>query len=138
MKRAFNPEKGVCDYCNHIMNKHIQVLKQNKQEGTWYWDYPIAVAVCHNDSCMVKRGSFSHYPSNNDWHPVLKIQLEKINKIGKALVGNCAEQHAANIYMNQFHEDDLGKLFFSTTRRSRTKEVMPYCNNCCKTFPNIS
>ena len=137
MKRPFDPEKEVCDYCSHIMNKHIQVLKQNKQEGTWYWDYPTVVAVCHNETCMEKRCSFSHYPNRDNWHRVLKAKLEEIDEIGKKLVGNCAEQHAANNYMNQLHEDDLNELFFSTARRPRTKEVIAYCNNCRMTFSNI-
>ena len=137
MKRPFDPEKEVCDYCTHIMNKHIQVLKENKQEKTWYWDYPTVASVCHNDNCMEKRGSFSHFPKNENWHPILRNKLEEINKIGKSLVGNCAEQHAANNYMNQLHENDLNQLFFSTARRPRTKEIIPPCNNCCRTFPNI-
>ena len=137
MKRPFDPEEEVCDYCKHIMHKHIQVLKENKQEKIWYWDYPAVAVVCHNDTCMEKRSSYSHYPKNDNWHPILRAKLEEINKIGKSLVGNCAEQHAANIYMNQLHEDDLNELFFSTARRPRTKEEIPFCNNCCRTFPNI-
>lgn len=137
MKRPFNPDKEVCDYCNHIMHAHIQVLRENKDERTWYWDYPAVAAVCHNDTCMAKRSSFSHYPSGGKWHGVLRAKLEEIAPIGQRLVGNCAEQHAANNYMNQLTEDDLGELYFSIARRPRTKEEIPYCNNCKRTFPNI-
>lgn len=137
MKRPFDPDKEICDYCDHIMNAHIQVLRQNKQERTWYWDYPAVAAVCHNNIYMEKRSSFSHFPSKGNWHPVLKIELEKIGEIGKSLVGNCAEQHAANNYMNQLHENDLNKLYFSIARRPRTKEEIAYCNNCRGTFPNL-
>ena len=63
MKLPFNPDKEVRDYCDHIMHAHIQVLRENKDERTWYWDYPAVAAVCHNDTCMAKRSSFSHYPS---------------------------------------------------------------------------
>ena len=45
MKRPFNPDKEVCDYCDHIMHAHIQVLRENKDERTWYWDYPAVAAV---------------------------------------------------------------------------------------------
>lgn len=137
MRRPFDPEIEVCDYCNHIMNKHIQVLRRNKHEKTWYWDYPAVAAVCHNDTCMVKRSSFSHYPNKGNWHYVLKEKLEEIDEIGKSLVGNCAEQHAANNYMNQLHENNLNELFFSTARRPRTKEIIAYCDNCRMVFPNI-
>ena len=71
------------------------------------------------------------------WHPVLKSKLEKIAEIGDRLVGNCAEQHAANIYMNQLNENNLAHLHFSIARRRRTKEEVPYCNNCKRTFPNL-
>ena len=86
---------------------------------------------------MAKRSSFSHYPSGGKWHNVLKSKLEEIAPIGTRLVGNCAEQHAANNYMNQLHEDDLVELYFSIARRPRTKEEIDYCNNCRRTFPNI-
>ena len=52
MKRPFDPDKEVCDYCDHIMHAHIQVLRENMDERTWYWDYPAVAAVCHNDACM--------------------------------------------------------------------------------------
>lgn len=136
MKRPFNPDKEILNYCEHIMNAHIQTLRKNKQ-GAWYWDYPAVAAVCHNDTCMAKRSSFSHYPSGGKWHGVLRAKLEEIAPIGQRLVGNCAEQHAANNYMNQLTEDDLGELYFSIARRPRTKEEIPYCNNCKRTFPNI-
>ena len=71
------------------------------------------------------------------WHAVLKTKLEETAPIGQRLIGNCAEQHAANNYMNQLNEDDLGELHFSIARRPRTKEEIPYCNNCKRTFPNI-
>ena len=67
------------------------------KENTWYWDYPATAAICHDDACLVKRSSLSHYPEHKRWHSVLKSKLEEIADIGKSLVGNCAEQHAANI-----------------------------------------
>lgn len=137
MKRPFDPDKEVCDYCDHIMHAHIQVLRRNKKERTWFWDYPAVAAVCHNDRCTEKRSSFSHYPSGGRWHDLLSLQLERIAKIGTHLIGNCAEQHAANNYMNQLHVDNLNELHFSIARRPRTKEEIDYCNNCRMTFPNI-
>lgn len=137
MPKPFNPDKEVRDYCDHIMHAHIQVLRLNKREKTWYWDYPTVAAVCHDARCLAKRSSFSHYPSKDNWHPVLRAKLELIAPIGEKLVGNCAEQHAANDYMNQLHEHDLRKLYFSIARRPRTKEEVLYCDNCKTTFPNL-
>lgn len=137
MPKIFDPEKEVCDYCNHVMHSHIQVLRENKKERTWYWDYPAVVSVCHNATHTAKRSSFSHYPALKGWHRVLESKLTQIAPIGTRLVGNCAEQHAANNYMNQLIEDNLSNLYFSSSRRPRTKELVPYCNNCKQTFPNI-
>ena len=135
--KPFNPDKEIRDYCDYIMHSHTQVLRCNMKYNTWYWDYPATVAICHDDACMVKRSSFSYYPKLEGWHPVLKSKLEEIAEIGKSLVGNCAEQHAANIFMNQLNENDLAHLHFSVSRRPRTKEEVPYCNNCKQTFPNL-
>lgn len=137
MPKQFDPDKEIRDYCDHIMHCHIQVLRQDKKEKTWYWDYPAVAAICHDADCWSKRSSFSHYPIKENWHPVLKAKLEQIDEIGKRLVGNCAEQHAANNYMNQLGENDLTQLHFSIARRPRTKEPVPYCNNCINTFPNL-
>ncbi len=137
MPNTFDPNKEIYDYCDHIMQSHTQVLRENKNYKTWYWDYPAVAAICHNNACNTKRGSFSHYPKEDGWHPVLKSALEQIEPIGKKLIGNCAEQHAANIYMNQLKENSLNELYFSIARRPRTKEEVPYCVNCTKTFPNI-
>lgn len=136
-RKPFDPDKEIRDYCDHIMHSHTQVLRLNKKEKTWYWDYPATAAICHDDACFVKRSSFSHYPTKEGWHLVLKSKLEEIAGIGKRLVGNCAEQHAANIFMNQLDEDDLAQLYFSIARRPRTKEEIIYCDNCKRTFPNL-
>lgn len=115
-RKSFNPDKEIRDYCDHIMHSHTQVLRCNMKENTWYWDYPATAAICHDDACLVKRSSFSHYPEHKRWHSVLKSKLEEIADIGKSLVGNCAEQHAANIFMNQLYENiHIEKLFHRGT-----------------------
>lgn len=136
-RRPFNPDKEIRDYCDHIMHSHIQVLQQNQKERTWYWDYPATAAICHDVTCMWKRSSFSHYPASVNWHPVLRTKLEELGTIGQRLIGNCAEQHAANHYMNHLKENNLNALHFSVALRPRTKEVIPYCANCKHTFPNL-
>lgn len=138
MPTPFNPSQEIRDFCDHIINSHTQVLRQNKKHKTWYWDYPAVAAICHNNSCTLKKAAHSHYPNNSDkWNPVLRHQMECIGKIGYRLIGNCAEQHAANNYMNNFHENSLNQLYFSEALRPRTKQVIEYCNNCKDIFPNL-
>ena len=144
MKRPFNPDKEIVNYCEHIMNAHIQTLRKNKQ-GAWYWDYPAMAAICHDAACMKKRSSYCHYPRKDEFHPVLKRQLLKLGSIGQScskagwrfVIGNCAEQHAANIFMKQCGENKLKNLYFSKPMRPRTKQMRPYCDNCKDTFPNL-
>ena len=56
MKRPFDPEEEILHYCEHICNKHIQTRRNNKDTGTWYWDYP----------ARVTRGRFSDHLGNNE------------------------------------------------------------------------
>lgn len=145
MKKPFNPDVEILHYCEHICNSHTQVQRTNKDTGTWYWDYPAMAAICHDCSCREKRASYSHRPNSNEYNTVLKKSFQAIGMIGKKPnlpgkrypIGNCAEQHAANFYMNQCGEGDLKNLFFSKAMRPRTKEVFPYCDNCKDVFPNL-
>ena len=146
MRRPFSPDEEILHYCEHIMNVHKQVLRLNKKTGTWYWDYPAMAAICHDSGCYVKRASYSHFPQKNEYHRVLKQKLQELggdigersNKPGwRFVIGNCAEQHAANIFMKQCEEDDLNNLYFSVPMRPRTKQTFPYCENCKDTFPNL-
>ena len=146
MRHPFDPEEEIFHYCEHIMNHHIQTVRSNKRNGgTWYWDYPAMAAICHDESCYVKRPSYSHYPKKDEFHPVLRDQLQTLGEIGghcnrpgrRYIIGNCAEQHAANKFMKQCEEDDLNRLYFSKAMRPRTKQVFEYCDNCKDTFPNL-
>lgn len=130
MKKPFDPDKEILNYCEHICNAHIQVLRQNKKTKTWYWDYPRVAAICHDKGRNYKRSSFSHHPEESEFHNVLKRELLKLGQIGKGcsksgdryVIGNCAEQHAANLFMKQCRENNLNNLYFSKALRPRTKE----------------
>lgn len=145
MKRPFNPDKEILNYCKHICNAHVQVLRQNHDTKIWYWGYPAVAAICHDEGCILKRSSYSHHPVESEYNNVLKKKLSKLGKIGKRckkpgkrnVIGNCAEQHAANLYMKQYGEKNLNNLFFTKALRPRTKQKIPYCDNCKDTFPNI-
>ena len=143
--RTFNPDEEILDYCKHIIHAHIQTVRNDRKNKTWYWDYPAMAAICHNSSCNAKRGSYSHYPQKKEFHQVLERKLMELGEIGghsrktgkRYIIGNCAEQHAANNYMKQCEEDDLNNLYFSKAMRPRTKQVFEYCDNCKDTFPNL-
>lgn len=145
MKTPFNPDVEIIHYCEHIMNAHIQTLRLNMNTGTWYWDYPAMAVICHDRGCNVKRSSYSHYPKKIEFHPVLEVKLLELGSIGERgkkrgkryIIGNCAEQHAANIFMKKYNENNLNNLFFSKAMRPRTKQVFAYCDNCRDTFPNL-
>lgn len=145
MKRPFNPDIEILHYCEHICNAQIQTKRCNNKTGTWYWDYPAMAAICHDRGRCLKRASYSHRPQSNEFHPVLGSKLRTLGEIGKKPsiqgkrypLGNCAEQHAANIFMKQCGENDLNNLYFSKAMRPRTKEVFDYCDNCKNTFPTL-
>ena len=127
------------------MNSHEQVLRLNKKSGTWYWDYPAVAVICHDCGCNIKRASYSHFPQNNEFHKVLEETLCNLGAIGKKsdkpgrrfVIGNCAEQHAANIFMKHFHVNSLNVLCFSKAMRPRTTQIIDYCDNCKDSFPNL-
>ncbi len=117
----------------------------NHNTGTWYWDFPAMAAICHDKDCTKKRAFFSNRPERGEFHHVLEQVLRNLGVIGKRPqldgkrypIGNCAEQHAASIYMKQFGINDLNELFFCKAMRPRTKEVFDYCDNCKDIFPSL-
>lgn len=145
MKQPFNPDVEILHYCEHICNAHIQTVRMNHKTGTWYWDYPAMAAICHDKRCLEKRASFSHRPDRSEFHPVLEQKMGTLGIIGKRPhmdgnrypIGNCAEQHSANIFMKQLGVNDLNDLYFSKAMRPRTKEVFDYCDNCKDIFPRL-
>lgn len=142
---TFSPDIEILHYCEHICNAHIQTLRRNHNTGTWYYDYPAMAAICHNRTCTIKRSSYSHRPQSSEFHLVLERKLLSLGSMGEKPslegrrypIGNCAEQHAANIYMKQCSENDLKRLYFSKAMRPRTKEVFNSCDNCKDIFPNL-
>lgn len=145
MRHPFNPSVEIVHYCEHICNAHIQTLRYDYKKRVRFWDYPAMAAICHDIACMKKRASYSHRPQKDEFHPALQKALLCLGEIGEKCkrpgnrypIGNCAEQHAANIYMKQCEEKDLSKLFFSVAMRPRTKQIFEYCDNCKDVFPNL-
>lgn len=139
-----NMDRRIREYCKHIRRAQIEVLRKDKKTKVWYWDLPAMAAICHDKvNTQVAKG-YAHNPKGTKWHAFLKRKLLKLGNIGKGshigkgyIIGNCAEQHAGNNYMNKYHENDISKLHFTEAVRPRTMEVFPYCDNCKAIFPNL-
>lgn len=101
-------------------------------------------AICHDKRDVHFAKGYAHNPKGTKWHSFLKRKLLALGNIGKGshigqryIIGNCAEQHAGNNYMNKYHENDVSKLHFTDAVRPRTMQVFPYCENCKTIFPNL-
>ena len=135
----------IRDYCKHLVKTHEEVLRYNKVLKVWYWDLPAMACICHDGIYGNKRRNFSHHPSGTKWVGVLAIRLRSVlgkigerSKFGKRyIIGNCAEQHAANSYISRYGENDLSKLYFSEAVRPKTMQVFEPCDNCKAVFPNL-
>lgn len=60
--------------------------------------------------------------------------LWKKNSDCHNLIGNCAEQHLAEAFLNDNTDCCLHDIEFSTAFRPRTDVAIPYCSNCLSLF----
>ena len=137
-------DKRIRKYCEHIRKRQIEILRKDKDIQVWYWDLPAMAAICHDKRDTHFAKGYAHNPKGTKWHSFLKRKLLALGNIGKGshigqryIIGNCAEQHAGNNYMNKYHENDVSKLHFTEAVRPRTMQVFPYCDNCKAIFPNL-
>ena len=137
-------DKRIHDYCKHICKAQINVLRIDHKTQSKFWDLPAIATICHNFNNTNSAKGYAHHPKGTKWHSFLKQELQKLGNIGERsrlgrryVIGNCAEQHAGNNYMNRFHENDINRLYFTEAVRPRTMEVFPYCDNCKTIFPNL-
>ena len=131
-------------YCKHVLRVHVETLRYNRQTKTWYWDLPAAISVAHDYSKKRHKNGYSHRPEGTKWNERIRLQLEKLGDIGtkstlgkRYIIGNCAEQHAGNNYMNKYRDQKLYDIHFSLTLRPRTMQILAPCDNCKFTFPNL-
>lgn len=134
----------IREYCQHIVKAQIEVLRYNKQEKVRFWDLPAMASVCHDGHYVKCKKGYAHSPKGTKWHNILRNALLRLGDIGerskigkKYVIGNCAEQHAGNNYMNSYNVNNLNNLYFSEAVRPRTMEVFPPCDNCKSIFPNL-
>lgn len=136
-------DSKIRKYCRHILKSQKEILRKDKQKKVWYWDCPAMVSICHDGVYRKRKQSYSHPPQGTKWNETLKRKMERLGNIGEKshleyyIIGNCAEQHAGNNYMNSYKERDLRKLYFSDTVRPRTMQVFSPCKNCKYIFPNL-
>ena len=137
-------DKRIHDYCKHIRKAQIKVLRTGHKKHSKFWDLPAMATICHDIQRKHFVKGYAHHPKGTKWHSSLKRELLKLGDIGKRsrlgrgyIIGNCAEQHAGNNYMNKFHENNIHHLYFTETVRPRTMEVFPSCDNCKAVFSNL-
>ena len=140
-------DNRIREYCEHICKTQIEVLRIDQRTKVKFWDLPAMAVICHNAQHTKFAKGYSHKPQGTKWHSILKRELEKLEKLGeigqksdigkKYIIGNCAEQHAGNNFMNRMHVNKLGDLYFTEAVRPRTMEIFPYCENCKRVFPNL-
>lgn len=137
-------DKKIRDYCKHICKAQINVLRIDHKTHSKFWDLPAMATICHDINNTNFAKGYAHHPKGTKWHSFLKRKLLRLGNIGGRshlgrgyIIGNCAEQHAGNNYMNRFHESNLNRLYFTEAVRPRTMEVFPYCDNCKTIFPNL-
>ena len=137
-------DSRILDYCKHICKVQIEVFRFDRRKRVWYWDLPAMATVCHDLNKSKFAKGYAHQPQGSKWHNSLRRKLERLGEIGDKprigngyIIGNCAEQHAGNNFMNKYRESHLENLYFTEAVRPRTKEVFPSCSNCKQTFPNL-
>ena len=104
----FIMDKRIREYCKHIRKAQIEVLRKDKNTQVWYWDLPAMATICHDKWNLHSARGYAHNPKGTRWHSFLKRKLLRLGNIGKCshigkgyIIGNCAEQHAGNNYMNK-------------------------------------
>lgn len=137
--------KSIRDYCKKIRKKQLEVLRVDKRTEVKFWDLPACASICHNGDYSRTSKGYSHKPKGTKWNDVLRRKMVKElgdigtrSNLGKRFyIGNCAEQHSGNNYMNKHNERDISSLHFSETVRPRTMEIIPPCDNCKKLFDTL-
>lgn len=108
-------------------------------------DYPAAIVGCgiKNQTDIVV--DYSRGCQNYEYYPPVLCSLLNLGEIGNRgrlcenRIGSCAEPHAANKFIKNHNNlnIEISDFEFGEAIRPRTSQVIPYCNNCKETFPNL-
>ena len=135
-------------YCRELVDKC------NKHR---YWsssmfgkpEYPAMAAACEGNQCI--RFTYSYKMIGWKCNPILMRQIQHFGQIGhrpqsanleqKYPLGNCAEQHAADKFLNALFKRNqnvqLTALQYSIAMRPRTMQRFAACKNCQAILPNV-
>lgn len=112
-------------------------------------DYPSAIVSVTTDSLFPKQVYETSGKMRRDTvHPALSaLFLNSLRgEVGmtspvtnhKNPIGQCAEQHASNVWLKQNPLHNFNELKFSICLRPRTLSYLPNCINCKTLFPQLS
>lgn len=133
-------ERSVKQYSGSVANNVIR-----RRQSPKIWDYPAVVVSCkkNNGDNRIYNGNSSK-PTLGMYEPPLEIALTRLGGVGQHsrngcpyTIGNCAEPHAANKLLKD-NFVGLDQILFSTARRPRTRQLIPYCANCRAVFPSLT
>ena len=150
------------DFCRRLVNdkvlvtrvEYIPECRKTRSSKTTYrknviWDYPAVAVTSYDDNGKYTCSNYSRAAYATSYNAVLTSRLNSLEPgkwIGIVrhgnIIGHCAEPHAANQTMNAYHKAKkrvlpLSRVYFSLALRPRTMEVIPTCQNCKDTFPNL-
>ncbi len=131
--------------------------KYNKQLGPveiipkkYEKEFPAAVAGCLGPISNVERVGKSGSITNQWDEDIISLFHTRLGgSVGSHSpittcyypIGNCAEQHAANMVMlegkKNRNREEANKLFFTEAIRPRTMQVIDYCSNCTAVFDTL-
>lgn len=160
------PSKRVIDKMNKTNDMYCAFLAKNKVRVTriffdvksnttnyranLVWDYPAVAVTSFDINGKYVHKNYSRAVKPHSYNAILTNKLNSLEKNkyigmkrGNTLIGHCAEPHAANQTMNDYKKVNskdmcLSDIYFSLAKRPRTMEVVPTCNNCKDTFPNLA
>lgn len=132
-------KKDIPEMCT-VVDRWRKIRKKDPEDK----DYPAMMVSC----CVSPSNSSLKIYTKHSCKPLKKFykntslitEMELLGKIGKGSkicanpVGQCAEQHAAEMLLRDNPTYPIKKILFSTAFRPRTNEAFDYCDNCIKIF----
>ncbi len=106
-------------------------------------DYSAVVVACGYERGSKIYDGFSKSPVGYDYVPRLRDRLNALAPIGEKrlgcenIVGACAEPHAANAVLREYHGCRMSELQFSDAYRPRTARRKRNCDNCKDVFSEV-
>ncbi len=108
--------------------------------------YPAMCDICTDEKVTMFAESYSKTPTlleynstrmldimaHDFWFPEKKAEYFRSKSRCKHPIGQCAEQHAANLLLQQVNPalDVKSEIYFSKAIRPSTGEEFDYCDNC--------